>query len=316
MRRMFLAVAASVTVIGGLSALPAGATAPGKNGDITFRRFIDDVGVLFTIHPDGTGERRVLTPPEGSTDDFPDFASDGSLIGFQRCAEICQAMVVRPDGSGLRRVGTDDDNSDVALSPDVRRVAFTRHYGIRDDMLVHHDIYTARLSGGGVRRVTRSPKFIGEDAQVQWSPDGRRLVFTRKWWSGDEVVKQALFIVNTDGSGLRRLTPFSLRAGDGADWSPDGKRILFRSPETPDFLGTNLFTIRTDGSGLRQVTHQPPDTTVYSASFSPDGRSITAALQGVDGKADVYTMKTDGTHITPVTRTTERDSAPDWGGRR
>jgi len=27
-------------------------------------------------------------------------------------------------------------------------------------------------------------------------------------------------------------------------------------------------------------------------------------------------MKTDGTDITPVTRTAERDSAPDWGGRR
>ena len=87
MRRAFLAVAASLVAIGGLSAIPAGATAPGKNGDIAFRRFIDDVGVLFTIHPDGTGERRVLTPPEGSTDDFPDFASDGSLIAFQRCAE-------------------------------------------------------------------------------------------------------------------------------------------------------------------------------------------------------------------------------------
>ena len=313
MRRAFLTVVASLVVIGGLTALPAGATAPGKNGDITFRRFIDDVGVLFTIHPDGTGERRVLTPPEGSSDDFPDFASDGSLIAFERCADLCHVMVVRPDGSGLRQVGADGSNANAALSPDVRRVAFTRYTGpVRDDWIAHADLYTARLSGGGVRRLTRAPKFDAEDVQSQWSPDGKRLVFARYYRDG----RRALFVVNADGSHLRRLTPFSLQAADGPDWSPDGKRILFRSPATDDFLNSNLFTIRLDGSGLRQVTHAAPDTTVFSASFSPDGKSITAALQGVGGAADVYTMRTDGSHLTPVTRTVERDSAPDWGGRR
>ena len=313
MRRAILVVAASITVIGGLCASPAGATAPGKNGDIVFRRFVADVGTLFTIKPDGTGERQVLTPPEGSTDDFPDFASDGSLIAFERCAELCHVMVVRPDGSGLRQVGTDGGNANAALSPNVRRVAFTRYSGpIRDDWIAHADLYTARLSGGGVRRLTRAPEFDAEDVQSQWSPDGRRLVFVRHY--RDE--RSAVFVVNADGSHLRRVTPFSLQAGDGPDWSPDGKRILFRSPATGDFLNTNLFTIRVDGSGLRQITHQPPDTTVFSASYSPDGKSITAALQGVGGAADVYTMRTDGSHLTPVTRTLERDSAPDWGGRR
>ena len=123
MRRAILVVAVSITVIGGICASPAGATAPGKNGDIVFRRFVADVGTLFTIKPDGTGEWQVLTPPEGSTDDFPDFASDRSLIAFERCADLCHAMVVRPDGSGLRQVGTDGGNANAALSPNVRRVS-------------------------------------------------------------------------------------------------------------------------------------------------------------------------------------------------
>ena len=213
MRRAFLAVAASLIAIGGLSALPAGATAPGKNGDITFRRFIDGVGVLFTIHPDGTGERRVLTPPEGSTDDFPDFASDGSLIAFQRCADLCQVMVVRPDGSGLRRVGTDDDNSDVALSPDVRRVAFTRLSGRRERRGRPRDIYTARLSGGGLRRMTRAPKFTAADAQVQWSPDGRRLLFVRKYRREGQA------------GALRRSTPTAATCAASRRFEPAGRRL-------------------------------------------------------------------------------------------
>ena len=54
-------------------------------------------------------------------------------------------------------------------------------------------------------------------------------------------------------------------------------------------------------------------TTLYSASFSPDGKRITVAMQGTGGAADLYTMKT-GAGITPVARTPERDSAPDRGG--
>jgi Tol biopolymer transport system component len=48
----------------------------------------------------------------------------------------------------------------------------------------------------------------------------------------------------------------------------------------------------------------------------PDGRRITLGLEGTGGAADVYTMRTDGSDLRPVTRTPERDSAPDWGGRR
>jgi len=171
------------------------------------------------------------------------------------------------------------------------------------------------VNGGGLRKVTLPPKRTAEDNEVQWSPDGRKVVFVRTFDDGhNNALRQAIHTVNADGSGLRRVTPFSLNAGDGPDWSPDGERILFRSPENDTFLGSHLYTIRPDGSGLRQVTHVPDGTTLYSASFSPDGKRITVAMQGVGGAADIYTMNTDGTKITPVSRTEARDSAPDWGG--
>ena len=142
-------------------------------------------------------------------------------------------------------------------------------------------------------------------------------VFVRVFLDGhNQFVKQAIYTVKADGSGLRRLTPFSLAAGDGPDWSPDGSKILFRSPENEDFLHSQLYTVRPDGRHLKQVTHVPDGTHLYSALFSPDGRRITLGLEGTGGAADVYTMRTDGSDLRPVTRTPERDSAPDWGGRR
>ena len=72
MRAAAAAVLVVAGVVGLLAAIPAGATAPGENGEITFRRFIgpgDGVSTIFTIRPDGTGEHQVTTSPPGMTQD-------------------------------------------------------------------------------------------------------------------------------------------------------------------------------------------------------------------------------------------------------
>ena len=71
-----------------LAAAPvAGATPPGRNGAIAFKRYLDDAhssSALFTIRPDGTGERQVTRPVGGELDDQPDWSRDGSRIVFTR----------------------------------------------------------------------------------------------------------------------------------------------------------------------------------------------------------------------------------------
>src|SRR5207245_9071945 len=55
----------------------------------------------------------------------------------------------------------------------------------------------------------------------QWSPDGEQLVF-----SGFSNGFTDLFIINRDGTGLRRLT-HDKYADLHPSWSPDGKTIAF-----------------------------------------------------------------------------------------
>jgi TolB protein len=308
-------------------AQPASATAPGRNGRIAFKRYLGPdrtSGAIFTVAPGGFGERQLTTPPAGGSDDFADNASDGSFVAFQRCFDFCQIAIVRSGGGapvavtpgcppgGAPPACTDDYYP--AISPDTREIAFVRGSGPfdADDNIEHAAIWIMRADGRHARALTQPRSRVQEDNEVQWAPDGRRLVFTRVILATQQ---HAVFTIRADGTGLRQLTPYSLDAGDGPDWSPDGSRILFRIHESQDFLNSNLATIRPDGSGFRLLTHVPPTRMVLSASYSPDGRFVTAALGGLGGLPDVFVMRADGTGERHVTGTPDWDSAPDWGPR-
>src|SRR5215212_11283588 len=85
------------------------ATTPGTNGQIAFRRWLNDENsrsALYTMNPDGTGVRRIVRPARGGHDDQPDWSPDGSRLAFTRCPneKPCRLMIVNADGSGLRAV--------------------------------------------------------------------------------------------------------------------------------------------------------------------------------------------------------------------
>lgn len=317
----------------GTVARDAGATAPGENGRIAFRRYFDKdhtAGAIFVMAPDGTGSRQVTRPPRGFLDQNADWSPNGSLIVFQRCADTipCAVFTVKSDGTRLKRLSwapgkggrllSDEDDQAPTFTSDGRHVVFTRASGglhPKVDQIKHSDLVVMDLSGNNRRIVLRAPQYKADYENASFSPDGSKLVYEhRRSQLVDPQTRRALVVSSADGKRQQRITPWSLNAGDGADWSPDGTRILFRSYEDDnERTQSQLYTIRPDGTELQQLTKFPDGTVLLSASFSPDGQQIVFGMGGKGGKADIFVMNADGTEIRPLLQHAAWDSSVDWG---
>jgi TolB protein len=144
-------------------------------------------------------------------------------------------------------------------------------------------IYVADPSGNKVRRITR-----GYDRGPAWSPDGRRIAFTRggETSSGNIATYRGIYVVNASGSGLRRVLkdrgshtekPFGELALP--TWSPDGARLAFEYKDglgVVNLDGTGARTLLTNAEGSTHTTSEPtwsPDgkTLAFARLFEPDG---------------------------------------------
>lgn len=118
--------------------------------------------------------------------------------------------------------------ADPQISPDGAHVVFT-HVSVN----AKKDGYDTALwlvpikPGAAPRQLTAGPR----DSSPRWSPDGRRIAFTR----APEKGSAQLHILPMDGGEARQLTDLPKGAGN-PQWSPDGKTIAFTSTTNADDL--------------------------------------------------------------------------------
>jgi hypothetical protein len=257
------------------------ATFPGDNGLIAFSRD----GDIWTIHPDGTGEKR-LTGGAEHNDFAPEWSADGQEIFFARQgSEEPHIYRMKADGSGITHITAGQDPQ---LSPDGMRLAFSdgtnfwvakrdgsdRRLVIADDNLLRvddwgptHDQILHTFRDGDALFAGRSPAgaisywgFLHDEelhfsnAEPSWSPSGTRIAFSTyadgisAVCFGEAVCDHptvGIRLMDLGGGGLR-----TVHQGFGRQpvWSPDETAIAF-----VDRADATIRIIGSDGTGQRTL---------------------------------------------------------------
>jgi TolB protein len=97
--------------------------------------------------------------------------------------------------------------------------------------------------------------FLVQGDEPSWSPDGTRIVFLRvtrpTTSSAPANQNPEIYVINADGTGLKRLTKNEVW-DQGPIWWPDGRKIAFYGDR--DGNG-EIYVMNADGSDPRNVSH-------------------------------------------------------------
>jgi Tol biopolymer transport system component len=325
--------AVAIVLLAVVLVLPAGAKVSGANGLIAFVRSDSNTGTdaTYIMNPDGTHMHVVLGGVEATV---PHWSPDGTLLALQTSVTSCPpcsgTTILNPDTNQTTVLQPPDPNlftNCSVWSPDATHFACEMESadGTRDG------VYTIRTSdGGGLKQITSNPG--GSDVPIDYSPDGKQIVFGRDDINHNCTATSALYVVNIDGTGLHQITPGGFCDDDGS-WSPNGKEIAFATTTRPGCFtrpptggcprADSIFVVHPDGTGLRQI----PLATRSRAfpgdvSWSPDGTKIAFLLSTPIGSPDggpssnfqegIATANADGTDVQQITAAPTPPAVPDF----
>jgi Tol biopolymer transport system component len=141
------------------------------------------------------------------------------------------------------------------------------------------------------------------------------LSHTRIAFMSDRSGKFEIYTMGAEGNTLTRLTNNPAK-DEYPSWSPDGTKIVFDSDRENKTAA--IYVMDADGTNVTHLTKPGSKASETHPAWSPDGKKIAFVRHEngsnqSDQSGDIYTMNPDGTHITQLTHSYQKQSdAPSW----
>jgi Tol biopolymer transport system component len=268
---------------------------------------------IYLMNADGGG---LINLSDNPAEDYaPVWSPDGRRIAYisEREGTTGAIYVVHADGSGLLKLALPDMSvggfaTPMTWSPDGRYLVVS-HPAHETARGIDSSLFLFNTDGSGFTQLTD-----GSDNSPSWSPDGQWIAFIRRTVLNENQIYQ-VFLVNSDGTGLRQLTFAPEINSDRPVWSPDSQRMAYFSVELVDGKHTlSLKVVSVDGSAPVKLADlgeiNLDDSGVFMSlgglAWSPDGTRLAYVLPS--GAVDhVVVAQADGSGV--VTLAGPYDSA-------
>jgi Tol biopolymer transport system component len=278
----------------------------------------EDGTVSRTIHLDLQRGMRLLTFTRSN--DGTRIYATATRSGDDRITDV---FSFKADGTARHQLTTNGASGTPVPSPDDRVIAYSvAQRGVHSSA----GLWLMDADGQHRRQLVAASEDL-LDAAGSWSPDGRRLAFTRcrlhPYRGPASEDDCAIYLAQRDGGKPWKIAD----AGLLPDWSPDGRQIVFMSTRDRTHTITassdtsryaaELYVMDADGDNQRRLTTTP----LFEESaprWSPGGTRIAYDRRGDAYRTRLFQINADGTCPTAITPVHGNAwfSLPSWNASR
>ncbi|MGA9543486.1 MAG: protein kinase, partial [Candidatus Sulfotelmatobacter sp.] len=236
-----------------------------------------------------------IIAPSPSTYRTLAFSPDGNYIYFRKAQNATNSdynLYRAPVLGGTPQTVVHDIDSDIAFSPDGKRMAYTR---ANDPEIGKDRLLSADLSGND-EKVLRIVPIAEASGFLTWSPDGKEIALSR--FQPDQALG-GIDLFDISGEKTQRLVTFNDKAPYELKWLPDGGGILVVYQQAgPSFQRAQIGFVPSSGGDIQPITR---DTNRYlTLTTSGDGKTL----------ASVQLKITQNLYLLPSTGSQSADSKP------